>query len=318
MSQEVSRTAPARSGARRQSLATRAPLSRRRPVAWCLTLATAALALLSWPAGRAHAAPPVDAEKPAAAAPPADAWPLAVVDRPLTLPRGMAGVALSSASYWGPSTAERSYFGPSAGFAVHDRVQLGGGLPFAMCWDLGSNGCTGGSSLDHAYLDVQFALRRRAGFSLAAGVVASIERYRAPFENSTSLWLTGKRTWFHRLALLGSAELSVGWQHPQTERAIMTGFQENQTRLYWTEEVQFQVIESLALFAYGNPYRPLGAPGDESWATRVGGGVTLAFGPRWLLSASCAIENVMPVRAWQYVPHATECFASAFVYHLPE
>jgi hypothetical protein len=262
----------------------------------------------------------VDAEKAGASAPPFDPWPLAAVDRPLTLPQGMAAASFASASYWSPSIPERSYFGPTASFALHDRVQLDGGLPFAVCWDRGSRACLGSSPLDRVFLGVAFALRRREGASLAAGVVGSIERYNAPSEHRTSVWLTGKRTWFHRLALLGRAELSVGWEHrlvvPTMAADPFAPRQLNQTRLYWTEEIEWQVIDQLMVYAYGNPYRPIGAPGDESWATRVGGGLVLSVSPRWSLAASCAVENIMPVRSWQYVPNATDCFVSASLFRL--
>ncbi len=287
---------------------------------------SALLAMVASP-GRAAPAPAspaaVDAEKPGATAPPFDPWPLAAVDRPLTLPQGMAAASFASASYWSPSIPERSYFGPTASFALHDRVQLDGGLPFAVCWDRGSRACLGSSPLDrafdHAYLGLAFALRRRAGASLAAGVVGSIERFNAPSQHRTSVWLTGKRTWFHRLALLGRAELSVGWEHPGSVPVSPSSFtlrQLNQTRLYWTEEIEWQVIDQLMVYAYGNPYRPIGVPGDESWATQVGGGLVLSVSPRWSLAASCAVENIMPVRSWQYVPNATDCFLSASLFRL--
>jgi hypothetical protein len=315
----VSRSASARSGVRSHRLAPRLRGDATMLPALGLALLVASLGR----AAPAHASPAaVDAEKPGATAPPFDPWPLAVVDRPLTLPRGMATASFASANYWSPSTPERSYFGPTAAFALHDRVQLEGGLPFAVCWDRGSRACLGSSSLDRVFLGLAFALRRREGFSLATGVVGSIEKYSAPAQHRTSVWFTGKRTWFHRLALLGRAELSVGWEHtlvvPVTPANASPVMQLNQTRLYWTEEIEWQVIDQLMVYAYGNPYRPIGAPGDESWATRVGGGVVLSMSPRWSLAASCAVENIMPVRSWQYVPNATDCFVSASLFRLPD
>ena len=270
-------------------------------------------------AGSVFGATAADAEKPGSAVA-IDPWPVAVVDRPLTLRRGMVAASLTSQSTWSPGAHERSYFGPTAAFAVHDRVEVGGGLPFALCWDAGSRACAASSVVDRGYLGVAFALRRGETFGLAAGVAASIERQSAPAEHRTSLWLTGRRTWFHRLALLGSGGLDIGWEHELVAPARVTDralWQTNQTRLSWTEEVVWQVVEPLALFAYGNPYRPLGAPGDESWATRVGGGATLALGARWLLVVDCDVENIMPARSWQYVPGAKGCRVSAAVFHFP-
>jgi hypothetical protein len=262
-----------------------------------------------------------DAEKPGDAVPPAAIWPIAVVDRPLTLRRGMAVGSLGSQSYWSPSIRQRSYFGPSASLALHDRVQLSGGLPFAFCWDAGSHTCNGSSTLDRAYLDLGFALRRSPGLSLAAGVASSIERWRQPSEHRSAVWFIGKRTWWHRLSLLGIARLEIGWDHtvqvPVTPNDPPVR-QNNQTRIFWTEEVVWQVVERVTLFAYGNPYRPLGAPGDESWATRVGGGASLALGQRWQAGVECDVENVMPLRQWQYVPYGKGCFASVSVFRLPE
>jgi hypothetical protein len=270
-------------------------------------------------AGVSFGAIAADAEKPAGAVA-IEPWPVAVVDRPLTLRRGMVAASLTSQSYWSPGAHERSYLGPTAAFALHDRVEVGGGLPFALCWDGDSRACAGSSVVDRGYLGAAFALRRAETLNLAAGVAASIERQSAPAEHRTSLWLTGRRTWFHRVALLFSGALGIGWEHELVAPARATDrplWQTNQTRLSWTEEVVWQVAEPLALFAYGNPYRPLGAPGDESWATRVGGGATLAIGARWLLVVDCDVENVMPVRSWQYVPDAKGCRVSAAVFHFP-
>jgi hypothetical protein len=275
---------------------------------------------MCWAGGRgALGATAADAEKPGQVVV-GDLWPVAVVDRPLTLRGGMALASLTSQSYWSPGAHERSYFGPTAAFAVHDRVEVDAGLPFALCWDGGSRACAGGSVVDRAYLGIALALRRRESFSLAGGVVASIERQGAPAEHRTAVWLTGKRTWFHRVALLGSAELGIGWEHTlvvpagAADRPI---WQTNQTRLSWTEEVMWQVVAPVSLFAYGNPYRPLGTPGDQSWATRVGGGATLALGTRWVVAVDCDVENVMPLRQWQYVPGAKGCRVTAGVFHFP-
>ena len=82
----------------------------------------------------------------------------------------MASVSLNSLSFWNPATSERSYFGPTAAFALHDRVELGRGLAAAICWDRGMRGCDGGSALDQSYLGLAFGLRHRDGFALAAGL----------------------------------------------------------------------------------------------------------------------------------------------------
>ena len=66
-----------------------------------------------------------------------------------------------------------------------------------------------------------------------------------PAEHATSIWLTGRRTWFHRLALLGIGQLAIGWHHP-ADPASPGVPENNQTRLYWTEEIEWQVIERLA------------------------------------------------------------------------
>jgi hypothetical protein len=285
-------------------------------------VAAASLSASLW-AGLAFGAAPVDAEneRPAGGATPnADSWPVAVVDRPQTLRRGMVSASLGSQSYWSPSLHQRSYFGPTAALALHDRVELQGGLPFALCWDAGSNTCAGSSAVDRAFVGLAVGIHRSGTSDLTTGVVASIERLRAPAEHRTAVWFTGKRTWFHRLALLGTARLDVGWEHREIVPVIVgaqPAQQTNQTRIYWTEQVVWQVVEPLALFAYFTPYRPLGAPGDESWAMRVGGGATLALGPRWLFAADCSVENIEPVRAWQYVPRAKSCGVSASVYYLP-
>jgi hypothetical protein len=281
------------------------------------------LALCLLQAAPVAGATAIDAEKPGdAVATAVDAWPMALVDRPQTLPRGMAVASLISQSYWSPGLHQRSYFGPTAALSLHDRVELQGGLPFAFCWDGGSNTCVGGSVLDRAYLGLAFAVRRGAGLDLAAGLSASIERFRAPTEHRTAIWFTGKRTWFHRISLFGSARLEVGWEHtlqvPVTAADPGHLRQINQTRIFWTEQVLWQVVDRVALYAYGNPYRPLGAPGDESWATRVGGGATLVLGQRWLVGVDCSVENIMPVRQWQYVPDAKGCLASVSVFRLPQ
>ena len=137
-----------------------------------------------------------------------------------------------------------------------------------------------------------------------------------PAEYATSIWFTGRRTWFHRLALSGIGQLAIGWDHP-ADPASPGVAQTNQTRFYWTEQIEWQVIERLRVYVYGNPYRPIGAPGDESWATRVGGGATLAIGQRWLFAVGCDADNVGPARPWQYTPNATDCRVSASIYHLP-
>ena len=274
-------------------------------------LAAASASVRAEPAG-----PPIDAAKPGGVAVSADAWPVAVVDRPLTMARGMASVSLNSLSVWNPATTERSYFGPTAAFALHDRVELDVGLPWAICWDRGARGCNGGSALDQSYLGVAFGIRHRDGLALAAGLTQTLVKTSGPEEHATSIWFTGRRTWFHRLALAGSGQLAIGWNHP-ADAASLGATPTNQTRFYWTEQIEWQVVERLRFYAYGNPYRPIGAPGDESWATRVGGGATLAIGRRWLFAVGCDVDNVGPARSWQYAPNATDCRASAAVYHLP-
>jgi hypothetical protein len=292
-----------------------------RPSTWLVSVALSLLARLSFGAVPATSAAAVDAQGPAGAAAPApaaDPWPVAVIERPQTLPAGMAAASLISESYWSPGAHEHSYFGPAATLAIHDRVQIAGGLPSALCWDDGSNACVGASTLDRAFVDLTFALRRRESSWLAGGVTESIEHFRDPSEHRTTIWLTGRRAWFHRLALVGSAALGIGWEHTLTVSPSRPGpVQSNQTRVYWTEEMIWQVVDRFALFAYGNPYRPLGAPGDESFATRAGGGATLAIGPRWLFAVDCSVDNIMPARQWQYVPNAKGCVVSASVYRLP-
>ena len=281
-----------------------------------LALAVACLAAASANVRADPARPPIDAAKPGGVAPPADAWPVAVVDRPLTLPRGMASASLNSLSVWNPATPVRSYFGPTAAFALHDRVELDAGLPQAICWDRGASGCAGGSAVDQSYLGLGFGIRHRDGLALAAGLTQTLVKASGPPEHATSIWFIGRRTWFHRLALAGIGQLAIGWDHP-ADPASPGIAQSNQTRFYWTEQIEWQVIERLRLYAYGNPYRPIGAPGDESWATRVGGGATLALGQRWLFAVGCNADNVGPARSWQYTPNATDCRVSATIYHLP-
>jgi hypothetical protein len=276
---------------------------------------------LAWVLGGrlAWGAAAVDAERPGAVAPPADPWPVAIIERPLTLPRGMAAASLSSQSTWSPGTSSRSYFGPNAAIALHDRVELVGGLPFVLCWDGGSRACTGGSAVDLAYLGLAFALRRPAsgGLGVAGGLTASIGRVNAPAEHAAAVWIAARRTLFHRLAFLGRADLSIGWEHPGGPVSETGPTQRNQSRIFWTEEMIWQVVEPLSIFAFGRPYRPIGAPGDESWAMQAGAGVSVAFGPRWQLGAGCQIENVMPRRAWEYLPNAKGCDVSVSVFHLP-
>lgn len=262
------------------------------------------------------ASPPIDAAKPGGVAATADAWPVAVVERPLTLARGMVSVSLNSLSVWSPATSERSYVGPTAAFALSDRVELDAGLPQAICWDRGTRACAGGSARDQSYLGLAFGIRHRDGLALAAGFAETLVKVSGPAEHGASIWFTGRRTWFHRLALAGIGQLAIGWDHP-ADPASPGVAQTNQTRFYWTEQIEWQVVELLRLYAYANPYRPIGVPGDESWATRVGGGATLAIGQRWLFAVGCGVDNVGPARSWQYVPNATDCRASATVYHLP-
>ena len=259
---------------------------------------------------------PIDEARPGAVVPLPDAWPVAVVERPLTLARGMASVSLSSLGVWSPATFERTYFGPTAAFALHDRVELDAGLPWAVCWDRGTRACAGSSALDQSHLGLAFGIRHRDGLALAAGISGVLTKASGPAEYATSIWFTGRRTWFHRLALVGSGQLLVGWDHP-ADPASSGVAQTNQTRFYWTEQIEWQVVERFRLFAFGNPYRPIGAPGDESWATRAGGGATFAVGQRWLFAAGCDVDNVGPPRAWQYTPNATDCRVSASIYHLP-
>ena len=228
----------------------------------------------------------------------------------------MASVSLDSLNVWNPAAPERSYLGPTAAFALHDRVELDAGLPRAICWGRGMRGCDGGSALDQSYLGLAFGIRHRDGLALAAGLTETLVKASGPAEHATSIWFTGRRTWFHRLALAGIGQLAIGWDHP-ADPASPGVAQTNQTRFYWTEQIEWQVVERFRLFAYGNPYRPIGAPGDESWATRVGGGATLAVGQRWLFAVGCSVDNVGPARAWQYAPNATDCRASATVYRLP-
>jgi hypothetical protein len=278
-----------------------------------------ALALGAMVAARAHADPattPIDAARPRAIVPSPDAWPVAVVERPLTLARGMASVSLDSLNVWNPAAPERSYLGPTAAFALHDRVELDAGVPRTICWGRGMRGCDGGSALDHSYLGLAFGIRHRDGLALAAGLTETLVKATGPAEHATSIWFTGRRTWFHRLALSGIGQLAIGWDHP-VDPASPGVAQTNQTRFYWTEQLEWQVVERFRLFAYGNPYRPIGVPGDESWATRVGGGATVAVGQRWLFAAGCNVDNVGPARAWQYTPNATDCRASVTVYRLP-
>jgi len=284
--------------------------------AWALRLALISPALVAAGAHADPASPPIDAAKLAGVAAPADAWPVAVVDRPLTLARGMASVSLNSVSVWNPATSERSFFGPTAAFALHDRVEVDAGLPQAICWDRGTRACAGGSALDQSYLGLAFGIRHRDGLAMAAGLTETLVKASGPAEHATSIWFTGRRTWFHRLALAGIGQLAIGWEHPM-DPASPGVAQTNQTRFYWTEQLEWQVVERLRLFAYGNPYRPIGAPGDESWATRVGGGATLAIGQRWLFAVGCAVDNVGPARPWQYAPNATDCRVTASIYHLP-
>ncbi len=279
-----------------------------------------ALVLCAVASAGAHAdpaAPSIDAAKPAGVAVPADSWPVAVVDRPLTLARGMASVSLNSLGVWNPAMSQRSYFGPTAAFALNDRVEVDAGLPWAVCWDRGTRACAGGSALDQSYLGLAFGIRHRDGLALAAGLTGTLVKESGPGEHATSLWFTGRRTWLHRLALAGSGQLAIGWDHPTDPAASPGATQTNQTRFYWTEQLEWQVVERFRVFAFGNPYRPIGAPGDESWATRVGGGATFAVGQRWLFAAGCDVDNVGPARPWQYTPNATACRASATVYHLP-
>jgi len=73
--------------------------------AWALRLALISPALVAAGAHADPASPPIDAAKLAGVAAPADAWPVAVVDRPLTLARGMASVSLNSVSVWNPATS---------------------------------------------------------------------------------------------------------------------------------------------------------------------------------------------------------------------
>jgi len=189
-------------------------------------------------------------------------------------------------------------------------------LPISICWDRRARGCTGGSALDQSYLGLGLGIRHRDGLALAAGLTQTLVKASGPAEHATSIGFTARRTWFHRLALSGIGQLAIGWEHP-ADAASPGVAQTNQTRFYWTEQIEWQVIERLRLYAYGNPYRPIGAPGDESWATRVGGGATLAIGQRWLFALGCAVANVGPARSWQYAPNATDCRVSASIYHLP-
>jgi hypothetical protein len=286
-----------------------------------VTARSSALALVCAVAASASAhadpaSPPIDAAKPGGVAATADAWPVAVVERPLTLARGMVSVSLNSLSVWSPATSERSYVGPTAAFALSDRVELDAGLPQAICWDRGTRACAGGSARDQSYLGLAFGIRHRDGLALAAGFAETLVKVSGPAEHGASIWFTGRRTWFHRLALAGIGQLAIGWDHP-ADPASPGVAQTNQTRFYWTEQIEWQVVELLRLYAYANPYRPIGVPGDESWATRVGGGATLAIGQRWLFAVGCGVDNVGPARSWQYVPNATDCRASATVYHLP-
>jgi hypothetical protein len=199
---------------------------------------------------------------------------------------------------------------------LSDRVELDAGLPQAICWDRGTRACAGGSARDQSYLGLAFGIRHRDGLALAAGFAETLVKVSGPAEHGASIWFTGRRTWFHRLALAGIGQLAIGWDHP-ADPASPGVAQTNQTRFYWTEQIEWQVVELLRLYAYANPYRPIGVPGDESWATRVGGGATLAIGQRWLFAVGCGVDNVGPARSWQYVPNATDCRASATVYHLP-
>ena len=286
-----------------------------------MTRARSIAALVLWAGASASAyaapaTPSIDEAKPGAVVPSPDAWPVAVVDRPLTLARGMASVSLNSLSVWNPATSERTHFGPTAAFALHDRVELDAGMPWAICWDRGTRACAGGSALDQSFLGIAFGIRHRDGLALATGISGVLAKASGPAEYATSIWFTGRRTWFHRLALVGSGQLLIGWDHP-ADPASPGVAQTNQTRFYWTEQFEWQVVERFRLFAYGNPYRPIGAPGDESWATRVGGGATFAVGQRWLFAVGCDVDNVGPAHAWQYAPNATDCRVSASIYHLP-
>ena len=252
-----------------------------------LALAVACVAAASASVRADPASPPIDAAKPGGVAAPADAWPVAVVDRPLTLARGMAAVSLNSLSIWNPATSERSYFGPTAAFALHDRVELDAGLPQAICWDRGTRGCTGGSALDQSYLGLGFGIRHRDGLALAAGLTQTLVKASGPAEHATSIGFTARRTWFHRLALSGIGQLAR-WEHP-ADAASSGVAQTNQTRFYWTEQIEWQVIERLRVYVYGNPYRPIGGPATSR------GRRASAAAPRWRsASAGCSRSAATP------------------------
>jgi hypothetical protein len=263
------------------------------------------------------AAKPAAAASGAAAAPPLEPWPLAFIDRPPTMPRGMMAGALTSDSAWAPEPRDRSTFGVGLALALHDRVELGAGLPSARCWDHDPDSCRGRSPLDGTYLSLAFGLRRTGDSSWQAGVAGSIERADAPTEYRSRVWLTGKRVWFRRLAFYGTGELAIGWEHPGSFTGAAAPTQTNQTRISWTETILWQVVQRVSIFAYGNPYRPLGVPGNESWATAVGGGAIWAFDRQWQLAFDCRVENVMPARAWQYVPDGKDCGVAFTFRYLP-
>jgi hypothetical protein len=283
-------------------------------------LAPLAVAAALWlaPAGAAlGAGDAAAAAAPAAPEAAADPWPLQLIDRPRTPPGGTRSIAFTGVTLFTPDGRTRSYLGFATSWSPHDRIEIGAGVPRAVCVDYEVGACGDSFNLDRAWLGGAFGLHRTAVSDVTAGVAASFERFQPPTEYRGAVWMMARRTYFHRLAFIGRGDLGVGWHHDAFVGAGGALVQTNQTRVGWTEQVAWQLTARATLWIFARSYRPFGVPGDASWATAVGGGgaFTLDRGAR--LELWCDADNVMPVRAWQYQPDGKTCSLSYTLYRLP-
>jgi hypothetical protein len=265
-------------------------------------------------AAAASASPGVARGGPAAAA---DPWPLQLVDRPATAPGGTRSLAFTSVTILAPDGRSRSYIGFATSWSLHDRVELDAGVPHVVCVDYEVGACDGSFNLDHAWLGGAVGLHRNAVSDVTAGVAGSFEHYQPPAEYRGAVWLMARRTYLHRLAFIGRGDLGAGWHHDSVVGAGGALVETNQTRVSWMEQLAWQISARATLWTFARSYRPIGVAGDSSWATAVGGGGAWTLDRASRLELWCNVDNVMPVRAWQYEPDGKTCSVTYTLYRLP-
>jgi hypothetical protein len=230
------------------------------------------------------------------------AWPLAYVDRPQTMFKGMEDFSVTARDYFGgPANYHRFATGVSYAKGVTDQLELALAFPSLYCTGRGVGACRASLKPD---LSLRAAMVEGARARLDLGVLF------ANFTDGAELWSRLKLVWPHRFSLeieplvwVGLAERQiVAWWSPL---AVQDG---NQSRVILTFDANLQATEHLLLWASVIPYLPVARLADPSdAAVEVVAGVSVAVTKHLDVGASCWSLDVRAARTWEYVPDVRAC-----------